>query len=506
MQAPGRVFKIFCPYSFMTDLIAGIVAAMIYSGYFVLFFGIFTMFLAILNKAKFRTYRLDRFYRPRFTFLTPAYNEEQFIEGTIRAFLNTSYPNRLKELVIVNDGSTDRTPEIAARYATRIVDASTGRARPGRRRVTSRYPPITLINKKGGGKGKAYALNTGLPHVKGELVLITDGDIRIRRDIFEQSAKHFTDPEVGALVGYASIEKTGRSPLEGFIDFEFFSSQELQRRGFNVMGVHFIIPGGMSVFRAGLIESMGGYPPDTLAEDTDLSFNIMMKSGRRVHYDTRVRVISNEPLKLRDLWNQRVRWARGNLQVTWKHRNRVGHRRYGRAATVIYPFWLVYIILPVAFLLSAGGIMLDMTWSLGTQFPQLIRDILVLSFFGTWLFSAVLYRGRSALEGLLSPGVPVFTAFFSFLFLDQGIVGLVAYLGFPNLAWLVGTALGLWILLAIPGSYLSLWLSDRHQRLGTLLQLGVFGYWMFLITCVVHGYGKELARHPNIWIKTRKDI
>jgi cellulose synthase/poly-beta-1,6-N-acetylglucosamine synthase-like glycosyltransferase len=490
----------------MADIAASLVAAMIYSGYFVLFFGIFVMFLAVLNKAKFRTYRLDRAYRPSFTFLTPAYNEEQFIEGTIKAFLNTSYPNRLKQMIIVNDGSTDRTPGIARKYATHIASASTGRTRPGRRRVSPRYPKITLVNKEGGGKGKAYALNTGLPYVKGDLVLITDGDIRIQRDIFEQSAKHFTDPGVGALVGYASIEKTGRSPLEGFIDFEFFSSQELQRRGFNVMGVHFIIPGGMSIFRAGLIESMGGYPPDTLAEDTDLSFNIMMKSEKRVHYDTGVRVISNEPMKLRDLWNQRVRWARGNLQVTWKHRNRVGRPRYGRAATVIYPFWLVYIILPIAFLLSAGGIILDTAWALDTQFPQVIKDILILSFFGTWLFSAVLYRGRSALEGLMSPGIPVFVAFFSFLFLDSGVIGMISYLGFPQLTWLAGTVLGTWILLAIPGTYLSLRLSDRHQRLGTLLQLAVFGYWMFLITCVVHGYGKELARHESIWIKTRKDI
>jgi cellulose synthase/poly-beta-1,6-N-acetylglucosamine synthase-like glycosyltransferase len=143
-------------------------------------------------------------------------------------------------------------------------------------------------------------MNVGLPYVTGELTLITDGDIRIQSDIFEKSARHFSDPDVGAVVGYASIEKTGKSPLEGFIDFEFFSSQELNRRGFNVLGVHFIIPGGMSVFRSGIIEYMGGYPPDTLAEDTDLSFNIAMRSGKDVHYDTGVRVVSIEPMKLRE--------------------------------------------------------------------------------------------------------------------------------------------------------------------------------------------------------------
>ncbi|MCK4715057.1 MAG: glycosyltransferase family 2 protein [Candidatus Aenigmarchaeota archaeon] len=488
----------------MSDLITLFVAAMIYSGYAVLFFGIFVMFLALLNKAKFRTYKLDPSYKPTFTFLTPAYNEEQFIRGTIKAFLRTSYPNSLKDMVIVNDGSTDRTREIVSRYATHIVDAATGRATPGRRKVTSRYPKITLVNKSGGGRGKAYAMNVGLPYVTGELTLITDGDIRIQSDIFEKSARHFSEPEVGAVVGYASIEKTGKSPLEGFIDFEFFSSQELNRRGFNVLGVHFIIPGGMSVFRSGIIEYMGGYPPDTLAEDTDLSFNIAMKSGKDVHYDTGVRVVSNEPMKLRDLWDQRVRWGRGNLQVTLKHRDKVGRPRYGRAATVVYPFWLAYIILPIAFLLSAGGIILDMTWSLDIAFPQAIKDLLIITFFGFWAFAAMLYRGRSALEGLLSPGIPVFSAFFSFLFFDEGIISLVSYMGFSQLSWYVGTVLGLWILLAIPGSYVSLWVSDRHQKLGMLLQLAVFGYWMFLITCVIHGYGKELARHENIWIKTRK--
>ncbi len=490
----------------MAGIITTMVAGMIYSGYAVLFFGIFMMFMALFNKAKFMTYKLDRTHRPRFCFLAPAYNEEDFIEATIQAFMGTSYPSRLKHMVIVNDGSTDRTPEIIKKYATHIVDSRTGKTIKGIAKVSDDYPRITLVNKTGGGKGKAYALNTGLPYAKGDLILITDGDIRIRRDIFEQSAKHFADNEVGAVVGYASIEKTGRSLLEGFIDFEFFSTQELTRRGFNVFGVHFIIPGGMSVFRHGLIEDMGGYPPDTLAEDTDLSFNIMMKSGKKIHYDTSVKVVSSEPLKLRDLWDQRVRWARGNLQVTWKHRDKVGRPRYGRSATFIYPFWLAYIILPIAFLLSTGGILLDMVWNLGVPFPDFIKDLLIISFFGSWLFSAILYRGRSALEGLLSPGVPVFSAFFAFLFFDQGIISLITYLGFPGVAFWTATILGVWILAAIPGSYLSVSLSDRHQRLGTSLQLLVFGYWMFLITCVVHGYVKQASHHPNVWIKTKKDI
>ena len=490
----------------MAGILASLVTVMIYSGYLVLFFGIFTMFLALLNKAKFRSYKLDPNYKPWFTFLVPAYNEEQYIGKTIKAFLKTTYPTKFKRMVIVNDGSTDRTAQIASRYATRIVDSATGKSHPGRRKASDNYPEIILVNKTGGGRGKAYALNIGLPYCRGDLTLITDGDIRICDDMFENASRHFADPDVGALVGYASIEKTGQSPLEGFIDFEFFSTQELNRRGFNVLGIHFIIPGGMSVFRAGLIERMGGYPPDTLAEDTDLSFNILMKSGKKIHYDTSVKVISSEPLKLRDLWNQRVRWARGNLQVTWKHRKRIGRPKYGLSATVFYPFWLAYIILPIAFLLSAGGIILDLSLGLGIQFPQLAKDLLILSFFGSWLVAAILYRGRSALEGLLGPGIPVFTAFFAFLFLDGGIVGMLTYLGYPFLGTIIGSVLGLWILIAIPGSYLSLWISDRHERLGAGIQLGVFGYWMFLITAVVHGYFKQARGHDNVWIKTQKDI
>ena len=126
----------------MVDIISGLVMAMIYSGYVVLFFGISVMFLSIFNKAKFKTYKLDRNYRPKFTFLTPAYNEEQFIEGTIKAFLATSYPNRLKRMVIVNDGSKDSTPDIIKKYATKIVDAKTGNTKAGHRKVAKDYPEI----------------------------------------------------------------------------------------------------------------------------------------------------------------------------------------------------------------------------------------------------------------------------------------------------------------------------------------------------------------------------
>jgi hyaluronan synthase len=222
-----------------------LVTTMVYASYVVIFLGVGISLLAFLNKVKYSRYRLDEDFRPSVSFITPAYNEEQFIENTIRRYLRTTYPEELKEMVVVNDGSRDRTGEIAGLYASRIIDSETGRVRyiPGRK------GRITLVNRKLGGKGKAYALNDGIRFARGEFFLVTDGDIELAPDIFSVGLKHFSDPRVGVVIGFASVKKTKRSILNNYIDYEFFSGQALNRRGYNVLGAHYIVPGGMSFFR-----------------------------------------------------------------------------------------------------------------------------------------------------------------------------------------------------------------------------------------------------------------
>ncbi len=479
-----------------------VLSIVIYSAYAVVFIGVLASLLAFLNKIKHSRYFLDESYRPKVSFIVPAYNEGQFIEKTIKKYLETTYPENLKEMIVVNDGSTDRTREIAERYACRIVDAETGKAIV----VKGRKGNVTLVNRKEGGKGKSYALNDGIRFAKGDVYLITDGDIEISPDIFEKGVKHFADSEVGVVIGFASVKKSRkRRVITDFIDYEYESTQNLHRRGYNVLGAHYIVPGGMSFFRKGVIEGLGCYSARTLAEDTDLSFDILMKTKWKIRYDVSVRVWSNEPRKLRDLWNQRVRWARGNMQVTWLHRHKVGRPRYGMAATLLYPFWFANIILPIAFIVSTSGLLFSMLSGINIPHPGFLKAMLTFSFFGVWLIASILQRFRSSFAGLVSPGFFMLLGFYSFLFFDKGVIGLFEYAGIPAMGNLMASMLSVWLFISIPGTYLSLKVSDRNERLGQLLQFGVFGYWMFLITAAFHGYVMEIMGKERKWIKTRKD-
>jgi cellulose synthase/poly-beta-1,6-N-acetylglucosamine synthase-like glycosyltransferase len=253
-----------------------------------------------------------------------------------------------------------------------------------------------------------------------------------------------------------------------------------------------------------VIEEFGGYKPRTLAEDTDLTFDILMNSGWKINYEMNARVWSNEPTKLRNLWDQRVRWARGNIQVTWLHRKKVGKRKHGKPATIYYPFWLAHIVLPIAFLIGTSGIMLSILFNIGIPYPSLLKDVLLFSFFGIWFIVSVMYRFRSSFEGLTNPGFVMLAGFISFLFFDRGIFGVFESLGLSGIGNIIGIAVSLWLFIAIPGSYFSLWVSKRSEGLGQFLQLGVFGYWMFLVSAAFQGYVMELRKRERIWIKTRK--
>ena len=78
---------------------------------------------------------------------------------------------------------------------------------------------------------------------------------------------------MGAVAGY--VEVFGRKEtLNKFVDFESVTAQKIMRLGFDTMGVHYIIPGGCAIFRSEIVEAIGGYQHDTLAEDTNITWRV----------------------------------------------------------------------------------------------------------------------------------------------------------------------------------------------------------------------------------------
>lgn len=469
------------------------------AGYAVLFLGILLMCISVFNAFKYKGHKTDPSYRPTFTLIVPAHNEEKVLERTIQRFLETTYPDDKKEMILINDGSTDGTESIAAQYAYRIIDSYSTRVTY----TESNYKNITLLNRRYGPHGKSHSVNDALNFSTSNIVIFIDADIQVGRDIFERAARHFFDQRVGAVSGYIAVNSSSHF-LTQLLDFEYVIGQQLLRRGFNVIGVHYIIPGGCAIIRRSVLKEISGYQHDTLAEDTDLTWRINTDARKEILFDPSIRVLADEPYRYRDLWNQRLRWARGNIEVTWKHRHKIGRRKHGSSVTYGFPFWISSLILPFAFMLSVSATMLAIFYGVDTQALSWLSAVIGVAFFGSWCVGTVLNKGKSWLAGLLTPGIPMLVCIIVLILFRGGLEGLLTQLGYPSQAVIAGVLFSSWILIAVPGTYLSLEVMKRNSALGDAMQTLIFGYWMFLITTILSAYAQELQKKEKKWIRTER--
>jgi cellulose synthase/poly-beta-1,6-N-acetylglucosamine synthase-like glycosyltransferase/peptidoglycan/xylan/chitin deacetylase (PgdA/CDA1 family) len=253
--------------------------------------------------------------------IVPAYNEEKGIAATIESLLRSTHP---VEIIVVDDGSSDKTAQIASYYLHYGVQL------------------LTQANA-----GKSAALNTGIRRARHEIVVMLDGDTVFEPDAVGRLAEALRDPEVGAVSGNAKVgNRTGL--LGRWQHIEYVVGFNLDRRLYDLAGCMPTVPGAIGAFRRAALEQVGGLSEDTLAEDTDLTMAIL-RAGWRVRYVPEAIAWTEAPASLSQLWKQRYRWSYGTMQAMWKHRRSViesgGSGRLGRRGL---PYLLLFqVLLPL---------------------------------------------------------------------------------------------------------------------------------------------------------------
>ena len=237
-------------------------------------------------------------YNPRVAVLIPAFNEETVIVRTVRSVLNSDYKNL--HVIVIDDGSTDRTTEVATEaYAEEI--------KAGRVQV------LTKPNA-----GKAAALNYALDRIEEEIYVGIDADTVIAADAISKLVPHFEDARIGAMAGNAKVGN--RVNLwTSWQALEYITSQNFERRALDLMHVVTVVPGAIGAWRTAPVKAAGGYPVNTVAEDADLTMNLL-EQGYRVDYEDRALAFTEAPINASGLMLQRFRWSFGTLQAIWKHR------------------------------------------------------------------------------------------------------------------------------------------------------------------------------------------
>jgi len=229
------------------------------------------------------------------TVLIPAFNEERVIERSVRRVLDSR--EVAVEVIVIDDGSKDRTSAIV-------------------RDAFADEPRVRLLTLQNG--GKARALNRGLELVRGEIVIALDADTQFEPTTIARLARWFGDPRLGAVAGNAKVGNRVNL-VSRWQALEYITAQNLERRALARLDAMTVVPGAVGAWRLAAIRAVGGYPPDTLAEDQDLTIAIQ-RAGWKVHYDQYAVAWTEAPESFGGLAKQRFRWAYGTLQCLWKHR------------------------------------------------------------------------------------------------------------------------------------------------------------------------------------------
>jgi poly-beta-1,6 N-acetyl-D-glucosamine synthase len=258
---------------------------------------------------------------PPVSVIIAAFNEENVIVRTVQSVLGSLYHK--VEVVVVDDGSKDRTYEVVSKFF-------------------ERNPRVKVLRQENG--GKAAALNTGIVEATGDIHVYLDADTLLASDAILKLVRHFADPKVGAVAGNVKVGNR-INLLTRLQAVEYIASQNLDRRAFAYVNAVTVVPGAIGAWRKTAVDSAGGYTSDTLAEDMDLTWRVRL-AGWKIDNESEATAYTEAPASVRTFFKQRFRWAFGTLQCLFKHRKALG--RHGWFGRVVLPaLWVFQILMQV---------------------------------------------------------------------------------------------------------------------------------------------------------------
>lgn len=328
-----------------------------------LYFAVFIIGTFFENRGKiYKNPKAQEF--PSVCLIVPCFNEEENIERTLISLTNLDYPKEKLEVIVVDDGSRDKTFQKAKELA-------------------AKNEKIKVFRKDNG--GKYTALNLGVKATKAEFVGSVDADSYLEPEAVKKIMSYFDNPKTMAVISTVKISQV-KNTLEGIQYVEYLMAAFL-RKIFSLLDSVNVTPGPLSIFRKEVFETLGPYRKAHHTEDLELAFRLQKADFKIAHAVDAV-VYTQPCPNFKTLFRQRLRWRRGFLLNLRDYPDLLNLKRHGHLSLLLFYSLLgssLSIILTGYTLYRLGDFILgkiNQLFLVGIDFSQLF------SFnFDTFLFS-----------------------------------------------------------------------------------------------------------------------
>lgn len=386
--------------------------------------------------------------------ILPARNEEEWIRDSLLSVLNLNYPKF--EVIVVNDGSTDKTMEILDEtlklksvdmpYVKHFKDGMVHEIF-----VSELHPNITVISKSGGMK-KAGAVNAGLNIAKYDYVCVMDSDTVLEPNALLKTmvyAERAPDKVIGIASSFGLSNglniKDGKvvdrsfsyNPIIAYQNLEYIRSFIGNRIAWSRYNAMPNVAGGFGVWRRDVLYELGGFSKEFTCEDIEMTFRVHDYIARNPKKGYRILMLpyyvgwTEGPGNISSLISQRNRWQRVVNETIWKYKYMMLNPRYGSFSFITIPYHLFYEVLGVFFELGSI-VMVTVGWIFG---------ILDLKAFVAFLCLMILSQGFISLLTILSfvRNQRIFRMRYILYLTVLGVLEFLFYRWLISLAKLLGT-------------------------------------------------------------------
>ncbi len=289
------------------------------------FIGVFAVSYYFLSLRAYKKFEKQRDYKdselPIVTIIIPAYNEEKTIERTIHSALNLFYPKGKLDVIVVDDGSKDKTYQLA---------------------MGIKNSRLQVYTKSNGGKAKA--LNYAIPKARGKFIVTMDADSYAEPDSLRKMINFFTDEKVVCVTPSMVVYNPKGLFWQGVQQAEYLVGIFL-RKAFSTMNAMHVTPGAFSSYRKSFFEKYGGFDVGNITEDMEMALRIQSK-GYTIRCSDQSVVYTNTPNTFKSVLVQRRRWYYGWIHNLLLYR-KLFSKKYGHMGLIVLPVAVFSIMMSI---------------------------------------------------------------------------------------------------------------------------------------------------------------